>query len=108
MPRPLSAYALPLLPDCARTTSDHWTLLSSQTPPGVTFPIMWVLVVGPLRAFSSTLVWEATGMHLLNPVLLCIMLHLSIGDVRCLHRAFACDLLWPWRRGPWAELSPPA
>jgi len=50
------------------------------TPPGVTFPIMWVLVVGPLRAYSSTLVWEATGGHLLDPVLLCIMLHLSIGD----------------------------
>ena len=54
--------------------------MPSWTPPGVTFPIMWVLIVGPLRAYSSTLVWEATGMHLLNPVLLCIMLHLSIGD----------------------------
>ena len=79
-------------------------IMPSWTPPGVTFPIMceirrmmqstivatpsaitafggrWVLVVGPLRALSSTLVWEATGMHLLNPVLLCIMLHLSVGD----------------------------
>lgn len=54
--------------------------MPSWTPPGVTFPIMWVLIVGPLRAFSSTLVWEATGMHLLNPILLCLMLHLSIGD----------------------------
>ena len=54
--------------------------MPSWTPPGVTFPIMWVLVVGPLRAYSSTLVWEATGQHLLDPVLLCIMLHLSIGD----------------------------
>jgi benzodiazapine receptor len=54
--------------------------MPSWTPPGVTFPIMWVLIVGPLRAFSSTLVWEATGMHLLSPVLLCLMLHLSIGD----------------------------
>ena len=50
--------------------------MPSWTPPGVTFPIMWVLIVGPLRAFSSTLVWEATGMHLLNPILLCLMLHL--------------------------------
>jgi len=50
------------------------------TPPGVTFPIMWVLIVGPLRAFSSCLVWEATGQHLLCPTLLCLMLHLSIGD----------------------------
>eukprot|EP00966_Prymnesium_polylepis_P301326 6962282-Prymnesium_polylepis.1 len=54
--------------------------MPSWTPPGVTFPIMWVLVVGPLRAYSSTLVWEATGQHLLCPALLCFMLHLSIGD----------------------------
>jgi len=66
--------------DGEKTRGFNDRAMPSWTPPGVTFPIMWVLIVGPLRAFSSTLVWEATGMHLLSPVLLCLMLHLSIGD----------------------------
>ena len=43
-------------------------------------PIMWVLIVAPLRAYSSSLVYEAVGGHLLDPTLLALMLHLSIGD----------------------------
>ena len=35
-------------------------VMPSWTPPGVTFPIMWVLVVAPLRAFSTSLVWGGT------------------------------------------------
>ena len=59
--------------------------MPSWTPPGVTFPIMWVLVVAPLRAFSASLVYEAsTGRlneaHLNDPVLLWLVLHLCIGD----------------------------
>eukprot|EP00900_Chrysochromulina_parva_P001480 jgi/Chrpa1/11332/Chrysochromulina_OHIO_Genome00016952-RA len=60
-------------------------LRPSWTPPGVTFPIMWVLVVAPLRAFASSLVYEtSTGRlneaHLNDPVLLWLVLHLCIGD----------------------------
>lgn len=59
--------------------------MPSWTPPGVTFPIMWVLVVAPLRAFAASLVYEAsTGRlneaHLDDPVLLWLVLHLCIGD----------------------------
>jgi len=73
-------------PDLKKATEGEQTKgfndrkMPEWTPPGVTFPIMWVLIVGPLRAYSSTLVWEATGGHLLCPTLLCLMLHLSIGD----------------------------
>ena len=60
-------------------------LRPSWTPPGVTFPIMWVLVVAPLRAFASSLVYEtSTGRlneaRLNDPVLLWLVLHLCIGD----------------------------
>jgi len=60
-------------------------ILPSWTPPGVVFPIMWVLVVAPLRAFSTSLVYEAsTGRlneaHLNDPVILWLVLHLCIGD----------------------------
>mmetsp|Transcript_73907 Transcript_73907/g.135074 ORF Transcript_73907/g.135074 Transcript_73907/m.135074 type:complete len:330 (-) Transcript_73907:186-1175(-) len=73
-------------PDLKKATGGEKTggfndrIMPSWTPPGVVFPIMWVLIVAPLRAYSSTLVWEANGGHLLDPTLLCLMLHLSIGD----------------------------
>ena len=53
--------------------------MPSWTPPGVTFPIMWVLIVAPLRAYSTTLVLGQHG-HFLDPTILALMLHLSIGD----------------------------
>lgn len=57
----------------------------SWTPPGVVFPLMWVGVVAPLRAFASSLVYEAsTGRlnegHLNDPVLLWLVFHLCLGD----------------------------
>jgi len=55
-------------------------IMPSWTPPGVVFPIMWVLIIAPLRAYSASLVYEASGSHLLEPALLALMLHLSIGD----------------------------
>ena len=60
-------------------------LMPSWTPPGVVFPLMWVGVVAPLRAFSSSLVYEAsTGRlneaHLNDPVLLWLVFHLCLGD----------------------------
>jgi len=55
-------------------------------PPGVVFPLVWLGAVAPLRAFSASLVYEAsTGRlneaHLNDPVLLWLVLHLCIGDV---------------------------
>jgi len=54
--------------------------MPSWTPPGVFFPIMWLLIITPLRAVSSVLVYQHTG-KFSNPALLALMLHLSIGDV---------------------------
>jgi benzodiazapine receptor len=44
------------------------------------FPIMWLLIIGPMRAASSVLVYQAAG-SFANPAILSLMLHLSIGDV---------------------------
>mmetsp|Transcript_27823 Transcript_27823/g.81658 ORF Transcript_27823/g.81658 Transcript_27823/m.81658 type:complete len:307 (-) Transcript_27823:1346-2266(-) len=55
-------------------------VMPSWTPPGVVFPIMWVLIIGPIRAYSSGLVFEETGTFF-NPALLSLMLHLTCGDV---------------------------
>lgn len=52
----------------------------SWTPPGVTFPIMWLLIIGPLRATSATMVIESLGGYLSVP-LMAFMLHLSCGDI---------------------------
>ena len=54
--------------------------MPSWTPPGVTFPIMWLLIIGPLRAYSSALIVDTTG-SFLNPAILALMFHLSVGDV---------------------------
>ena len=52
----------------------------SWTPPGVFFPIMWLLIIGPIRAYSSSMVFEATGSYT-NVAILSFLLHLSIGDI---------------------------
>jgi translocator protein len=54
--------------------------MPSWTPPGVIFPIMWLLIIGPIRAYSSSLVYAATGHYACLP-LLALVFHLSIGDV---------------------------
>mmetsp|Transcript_35904 Transcript_35904/g.65907 ORF Transcript_35904/g.65907 Transcript_35904/m.65907 type:complete len:310 (+) Transcript_35904:61-990(+) len=54
-------------------------IMPSWTPPGIFFPIMWILIVAPLRAASSMLVWEMTG-NLCDVTILTLMLHLCIGD----------------------------
>jgi len=69
----------------AEAAGDAERIMPSWTPPGVVFPIMWVLVVAPLRAFSTSLVYEAsTGRlnegHLCDPVILWLLIHLCIGD----------------------------
>jgi Tryptophan-rich sensory protein (mitochondrial benzodiazepine receptor homolog) len=52
----------------------------SWTPPGVVFPIMWLLIIGPLRATSSTLIVNSMHGYLTLP-LMSLMLHLSCGDI---------------------------
>jgi benzodiazapine receptor len=54
--------------------------MPSWTPPGVVFPIVWLLIIGPIRAVASSLIVQTTGTYA-NPTLLALMLHLSIGDV---------------------------
>jgi len=56
-------------------------VMPSWTPPGVTFPIMWVLIIGPIRAYTSALVYQSNGHHLCDLTILALMLHLSMGDV---------------------------
>ena len=58
-------------------------ILPSWTPPGFFFPIMWILIIAPLRAYSSTLLYQANGGYFVcskDPTILWLMLHLSIGD----------------------------
>merc|ERR1719491_1170814 len=55
-------------------------VMPSWTPPGVIFPIMWVLIIGPTRAYTASLVYASTG-HLADPAILALMFHLSVGDV---------------------------
>lgn len=53
--------------------------MPSWTPPGIFFPIMWILIVAPLRAASSMMIWQQVG-HVCDATILVLMLHLSIGD----------------------------
>lgn len=55
-------------------------VMPSWTPPGVIFPIMWVLIIGPIRAYSAALVVSTTGTFFSLPIM-AFMLHLTIGDV---------------------------
>ena len=55
-------------------------VMPSWTPPGVIFPIMWLLIIGPIRAYSSALVVTATGSFFTVPTMAFIA-HLSVGDI---------------------------
>lgn len=55
--------------------------MPSWTPPGFIFPIVWLLLIGPLRAATSSMVYAAAGGSYCNVAILSLMLHLSIGDV---------------------------
>lgn len=52
----------------------------SWTPPGVIFPIMWILIISPLRATSSMFVIQSLGEYFTLPFM-SLILHLTIGDV---------------------------
>lgn len=54
--------------------------MPTWTPPGVVFPIVWLLIVAPLRATSSTIIVQSLGKYCTIP-LMSLMLHLSCGDV---------------------------
>ena len=65
-------------------------IMPSWTPPGPVFPIMWLLIIGPLRAYSSALVWQATaaagadgagGHYFFSPAIMALVFHLAVGDV---------------------------
>eukprot|EP00931_Biecheleriopsis_adriatica_P104267 TRINITY_DN78955_c0_g1_i1.p1 TRINITY_DN78955_c0_g1~~TRINITY_DN78955_c0_g1_i1.p1 ORF type:complete len:300 (+),score=54.38 TRINITY_DN78955_c0_g1_i1:15-914(+) len=53
--------------------------MPSWTPPGIFFPIMWIVIVAPLRAASSVLVWQQVG-HFCDVTILVLMFHLTVGD----------------------------
>ena len=55
--------------------------MPTWTPPGVVFPIVWLLLIGPLRAVTSAMIIQANGGLYSTPALLSLILHLSIGDV---------------------------
>lgn len=54
--------------------------MPSWTPPGLVFPIVWLLVIGPLRAAAASTIVATTGQYACWPIL-SLLLHLSIGDV---------------------------
>lgn len=55
-------------------------VMPSWTPPGVIFPIIWILIIGPIRAYSSALVVTSTGAFF-NPATMAFILHLTVGDI---------------------------
>ena len=55
-------------------------VMPSWTPPGVTFPIMWLLIIGPIRAYSASLILTSTGSLFCIPIM-AFILHLTIGDI---------------------------
>ena len=54
--------------------------MPTWTPPGFIFPIVWLLLIGPLRAVTSSMIYKTTGSYT-NKAILSLMLHLSIGDI---------------------------
>jgi tryptophan-rich sensory protein len=55
-------------------------IMPKWTPPGFIFPIVWLLVISPLRATASTMIIQAQSTFFTLP-LMSLVLHLSIGDV---------------------------
>lgn len=62
------------------TTDEPKRKMPSFTPPGFVFPIVWLLIIGPVRAASSCIIYQKLGSFASMPIL-ALMLHLSIGDV---------------------------
>jgi translocator protein len=54
--------------------------MPSWTPPGIVFPIVWLLIIGPIRAATTSMIYATVGSYASLPIL-SLALHLSIGDV---------------------------
>jgi translocator protein len=54
--------------------------MPSWTPPGIVFPIVWLLIIGPIRAATTSMIYQTVGSYASVPIL-SLLLHLSIGDV---------------------------
>lgn len=67
-------------PQTLEANNDVVRKMPSWTPPGVIFPIMWLLIIGPIRAVSASLIYDTTGHYACLP-LMAFILHLSVGDV---------------------------
>ena len=84
----LEAAAVPVVDDATTTTStkkpDIATIFKRKmptwTPPGIVFPIVWLLIIGPIRAATTSMVYASVGSYASVPIL-SLALHLSIGDV---------------------------
>ena len=61
-------------PEAQKRVTPTWT------PPGFVFPIMWLLIIAPLRATAASMVYKTTGTYA-NVAILSLILHLSIGDI---------------------------
>jgi translocator protein len=70
--------------DETKKTKDVATIfrrkMPSWTPPGIVFPIVWLLIIGPIRAISTSMIYQTVGSYASIPIL-SLLLHLSIGDV---------------------------
>lgn len=62
------------------TEKEAKRIMPSWTPPGFVFPIVWLLIIGPIRAATSAMVYNQT-LSYAHPAIMALMLHLSIGDV---------------------------
>ena len=63
------------IPDAEQRKMPSWT------PPGVVFPIVWLLLIGPLRAYTTALIYSVNGGQYACFAILSLMFHLSIGDI---------------------------
>lgn len=68
------------LPKTKEIDGEEERKMPTWTPPGIVFPIVWLLLIGPLRAVTSSMIYKTTGSYA-NKAILSLMLHLSIGDV---------------------------
>lgn len=67
-------------PKTLETDDANKRKMPTWTPPGFIFPIMWLLVIGPLRATAASMVVKTAGCYF-HPAILALSLHLSVGDV---------------------------
>jgi len=56
-------------------------LVPKWTPPGIVFPIVWLLLMPTLRATASTIVVHTLGRYLSLPIVMGLILHLTCGDI---------------------------